>query len=122
MKGFNIAPPPSSSGGQNLSPVVEMTLVSDQSDEPICAAADNVGGGAGGAGAGQGSVGAIGALAGPELFGSTISGVLGVGRRGSGHGPHGSSEGHQHHGLRSLARSGTVSRTQLKLRMFGEED
>ncbi|KAE8743870.1 hypothetical protein FOCC_FOCC009501, partial [Frankliniella occidentalis] len=69
MKGFNIAPPPSSSGGPNLSPVVEMPLTSDQSDEPICAGADN-----GGGGGGSGGAGAIGALAGPELFGSTISG------------------------------------------------
>ncbi|KAK3924952.1 Transient receptor potential-gamma protein, partial [Frankliniella fusca] len=92
MKGFNIAPPPSSSGGQNLSPVVEMPLASDQSDEPICAAGDG-GGGSGGPGTG-GSVGAIGALAGPELFGSTISGVLGVGRRGSQHGPHASDGQH----------------------------
>lgn len=99
MKGFNIAPPPSSAGGQNLSPVVEMPLTSDVSDETICASADN-GGGAGGAGAaaGAGSVGALGALAGPELFGSTISGVLGVGGRA---GQQGGLEGH--HGLSRLA-------------------
>ena len=93
MKGFNIAPPPSSSGGQNLSPVVEMPIASDVSDEPLTGAAEN---GAGGA------VGAIGALAGPDLFGSTISGVLGVGgggRSGSQHSQHEDS----HRGLGKLA-------------------
>ncbi|XP_034246794.1 transient receptor potential-gamma protein [Thrips palmi] len=76
MKGFNIAPPPSSSGGPNLSPVVEMTLVSDQSDEPICASADNGGGAAAGQGSGQ-----HGQQAGP-------------------------SDGHQHQGLRSRLHLG----------------
>lgn len=79
MKGFNIAPPPSTtSGGQNLSPVVEMPIASDVSDEQLGGSAEN--------GSGGGSVGAIGALAGQDLFGSTISGVLGVGRNGSQHG------------------------------------
>jgi len=120
MKGFNIAPPPASGSGQNLSPVVEQGMVpTDQSDDQseadhqlalqllLRGAAGGLGGGNGGGGPGAGSGAGVSA----DLFGSTISGVLGV-RTGSGHS--------HHHPLAGGMQSGSETSQDGGHRGFGK--